>query len=54
MKPQELHGTWEEYQLFKLTVFRKHILQEITTRKFLTYMAEKNEKKKKNQRSNGG
>jgi hypothetical protein len=52
MMPRELHGTREEYMIFELTVFRKHIRQEITTRKFLTYMAEK--KEKKNQRSNRG
>jgi hypothetical protein len=45
MKPQMLHCTREEYKAFKLTTFRKHILQEVTTRKFLIYMKEKAQKK---------
>jgi hypothetical protein len=45
MKPQVLHGTREEYEVFDLTVFRKHIRQEVQTRKFWVYMAEKKKKK---------
>jgi hypothetical protein len=46
MKPQVLHGTREEYEVFDLTVFRKHFRQEVQNRKFWVYiMAEKKEKK---------
>jgi hypothetical protein len=47
MKPQMLRGTREDYMKFELTIFRKHIYQEVQTRKFWVYMAEK--KKKKNE-----
>jgi hypothetical protein len=50
MKPQILHGTREEYGVFDLTVFRKHIRQEVQTRKLLAYHAEK--KRKKDERRN--
>jgi c-di-AMP phosphodiesterase-like protein len=46
MEPKVLHRTREDYQVFKLTVFRKHIRQEVQTRKFWVYMADKKEKKK--------
>jgi hypothetical protein len=47
MKQQVLRGTREEYEAFDLTVFRKHIRQEVQTRKFWVYMA-----KRKRRRSN--
>jgi hypothetical protein len=53
MKPQILHGTREEYEAFELTVFRKHICQEVQTRKFWVYMAKK-KKQKENERRNRG
>ena len=57
MKPKQLHATRDEYKVFKGGVFAKHILQEVSTRKFLVYMknkeaknAEKNAEKKKKRR----
>jgi hypothetical protein len=45
MKPQVLHRTRQEYEAFDLTVFRKHIRQEIQTRKFWVYINKKKAKK---------
>jgi hypothetical protein len=49
MKPKELRATRDEYLVFDKGVFAKHILQEVTTRKFLVYMKAKAEKMKKRQ-----
>jgi hypothetical protein len=53
MKPQVLHGTREEYEVFDLTVFRKHLRQEVQARKFWVYMAEKKKQKIERRRMRG-
>ena len=47
MQPQQLRATREEYKKFDKGVFAKHIYQEVRTRKFLVYLKEKEEKRKK-------
>jgi hypothetical protein len=37
MKPMILHGTRDEYKVFKLQVFRDHINQEVHSRRDATY-----------------
>jgi hypothetical protein len=46
MKPSDLHNTQEEYKRFPLTVFRKHIGQEVRSRKDSIYWLVKTNKKK--------
>jgi hypothetical protein len=48
--PQALHNTQKEYKDYPLTVFRKHIYQEVKRRKFVAQrkaMAEKKKNKSK-------
>jgi hypothetical protein len=47
MTPMELHISRDEYVAYSLDVFRGHIHQEVRRRKFMNYLIEKNEKKKK-------
>jgi hypothetical protein len=47
MQPKKLWATREEYKQFDKGVFAKHIYQEVRTRKFLVYLKDKEEKKKK-------
>lgn len=42
MKPEELHKSRLEYQVFSLDVFCGHIYQEVKTCKFLTQYAQRN------------
>jgi hypothetical protein len=46
LKPQALHSTQKEYQDYPLTVFRKHIHQEVKRRKFIAQRKAMAEKKK--------
>lgn len=46
MKPKDLWVTRNEYRLFKLKIFRKHIYQEIKTEKFHNYLKAKEVAKK--------
>jgi hypothetical protein len=41
MRPQLLWESCDEYQIFSLTVFRKHIYQEERSRKFHSYISSK-------------
>jgi hypothetical protein len=48
MKPKHLYNTRPEYKNnFSLSVFRKHILQEVNRRKFISYLEKKESKNKK-------
>jgi hypothetical protein len=47
MKPQALHDTQKEYKDYPLTVFWKHIHQEVKHGKFIAQRKAMMEKKKK-------
>jgi hypothetical protein len=51
MTPRNLHKSRKEYQDYALDVFRKHIHQEVKTRKFIKQRKDRAEKKK-NKKSN--
>jgi hypothetical protein len=50
MKPNQLRQTRLEYMIFEKDIFRKHIHQEVKTRKWLVYLKEKAEKAGKKKR----
>lgn len=47
MTPQNLHKSRNEYEDYALTVFRKHIHQEVKTRKFIKQRKDRAKKKKR-------
>jgi len=50
MKPQEMHATRPEYQLWPLVVFRNHIHQELRARKERPYWMNRKKKKEEEKR----